>query len=119
MEKIPEVIDNKPSPQAREEAAKSVGVNARYVQDPRLQAKLSPQACHQLCRISCDLQLWRGQCAFEDPLIIPNVDNRPVFEEPMFRDHEPIQFPNIPIQGQHQRRRPHPHLRADGSQIRP
>ena len=100
-EKIPEVV---PQPQARNEAAKSVGVNARYVQDPRLQAKLSPQACQQLCRISCDLQLWRRKCGFKNALVIANINDRPVFDEPIFSHHQPLQFSNIRIQGQYQSR---------------
>ena len=155
MEKIPEVVQEKPASVARNEAAKSVGVNDRYVQDakkikteapevferlkagkmtlqdakrevakkptddwrkdererqakrlccmmPRLHPELPPQTSHQFCRISCNLQLWRRQCGFENAFIVPNVDDRPVFGEPIFRHHQPIQFPNIPVQGQYQ-----------------
>ena len=48
MEKVPEVIGNKPGPTAREEAAKSVGVNDRYVQDAKKVKAEAPEVFERL-----------------------------------------------------------------------
>jgi ParB-like chromosome segregation protein Spo0J len=48
VEKVPQPIDAKPSPKAREEAAKSVGVNDRYVSDAKKVKTESPEVFERL-----------------------------------------------------------------------
>ena len=48
VEKVPQPIDAKPSPKAREEAAKSVGVNDRYVSDAKKVKTEAPDVFERL-----------------------------------------------------------------------
>jgi len=48
VEKVPQPIDAKPSPKAREEAAKSVGVNDRYVSDAKKVKQEAPEVFEKL-----------------------------------------------------------------------
>jgi ParB-like chromosome segregation protein Spo0J len=48
MEKIPEPIEKKPTPPARQEAAKSVGVNDRYVSDAKKVKTEAPEVFERL-----------------------------------------------------------------------
>lgn len=48
VEKVPQPIDAKPSPKAREEAAKSVGVNDRYVSDAKKVKTEAPEVFERL-----------------------------------------------------------------------
>ena len=48
VEKVPQPLDAKPSPKAREEAAKSVGVNDRYVSDAKKVKTESPEVFERL-----------------------------------------------------------------------
>jgi ParB-like chromosome segregation protein Spo0J len=48
VEKVPQPIDTKPSPKAREEAAKSVGVNDRYVSDAKKVKQEAPEVFERL-----------------------------------------------------------------------
>ena len=48
VEKVPQPFDSRPSPKAREEAAKSVGVNDRYVQDAKKVKTEAPEVFERL-----------------------------------------------------------------------
>lgn len=48
VEKLPQVMQAKPTPKAREEAAKSVGVNDRYVQDAKKVKHEAPEVFERL-----------------------------------------------------------------------
>jgi hypothetical protein len=48
MEKVPEPIEKKPAPPARQEAAKSVGVNDRYVSDAKKVKNEAPEVFERL-----------------------------------------------------------------------
>jgi ParB-like chromosome segregation protein Spo0J len=48
MEKVPEPIEKKPAPPARQEAAKSVGVNDRYVSDAKKVKTEAPEVFERL-----------------------------------------------------------------------
>jgi ParB-like chromosome segregation protein Spo0J len=48
MEKVPEPIEKKPTPPARQEAAKSVGVNDRYVSDAKKVKAEAPEVFERL-----------------------------------------------------------------------
>jgi ParB-like chromosome segregation protein Spo0J len=48
VEKLPQVMQAKPTPKAREEAAKSVGVNDRYVQDAKKVKTEAPEVFERL-----------------------------------------------------------------------
>lgn len=56
VEKVPQPIEEKPSPRAREEAAKSVGVNDRYVQDAKKVKAEAPEVFERLKSGKINLQ---------------------------------------------------------------